>query len=114
MTEHVIDAKNKRLGRLASEIAVILQGKDKPSYNPRLEGNEVVRVKNVSGLVLTGSKEKTKIYYKHTGPLGHLKENKYADVFNKNPAWVLRHAVRLMLPKNKLAAKRLKRLIIEK
>ncbi len=114
MTEYVIDAKNKKLGRLASEIASILQGKNKPGYNPRLEGDNTVKIKNVRGLVLTGDKAKTKIYYRHTGPLGHLKEDKFAYVFEKKPEWVLKHAVRLMLPKNKLTAKRLKKLIIEK
>ncbi len=111
--ERTIDAKNKRLGRLASEIALLLQGKDSPKYNPRLQSDNKVIVKNASGIIMTGTKEKTKIYYKHTGPLGHLKENKYADVFKKNPGWVLKHAVRLMLPKNKLAAKRLRNLIVE-
>ncbi len=113
MAEHVIDAKNKKVGRLASEIAGILQGKNSPRYNPRLEGEDTVVVKNAKGLVLTGRKADMKIYYRHAGQLGHLKENKFADVFKKKPAWVLRHAVRLMLPKNKLAAKRLKRLVIE-
>ncbi len=113
MKEHVIDANNKKLGRLASEIAMILQGKLNPRYNPRLEGEDKVIVKNVTGIALSGRKPTTKIYYRHTGPLGHLKEDKFEDVFKKKPAWVLRHAVRLMLPKNKLAAKRLKRLVIE-
>lgn len=111
--EYIIDAKNKRLGRLASEIAAILQGKKNPSYEPRLEGNDRVVVKNVSQMILSGRKIKQKVYYRHTGPLGHLKIKKYEDIFKKRPAWVLRHAVRLMLPKNRLAAKRLKRLIIE-
>jgi len=111
--DYIIDAKNKRLGRLASEIAVILQGKKSPSYEPRLEGEDRVIVKNVDKIVLTGRKTKQKKYYRHSGPLGHLKIRKYEDVFKKNPAWVLRHAVRLMLPKNRLQAKRMKRLIIE-
>jgi len=111
--DYIIDAKNKRLGRLASEIAVILQGKKSASYEPRLEGSDRVIVKNVDKIVLTGRKSKQKRYYRHSGPLGHLKVKKYEDVFKKNPAWVLRHAVRLMLPKNRLQAKRMKRLIIE-
>ena len=73
-----------------------------------------VLVTNASQIAVSGKKTNQKIYYKHTGPLGHLKERKFADVFKKNPAWVLRHAVRLMLPKNRLNAKRLKNLIIEK
>jgi large subunit ribosomal protein L13 len=75
-------------------------------------GDDKVVVNNVSGLVMTGTKTDKKIYYKHTGPLGHLKERKFADVFKKNPGWILRHAVRLMLPKNRLNAKRLKNLTI--
>lgn len=109
-----IDAKNKKLGRLSSEIASILQGKRNPKYNPRLLGGDKVIVKNASQIVVSGKKVNQKIYYKHTGPLGHLKENKFADVFKKNPAWILRHAVRLMLPKNRLNAKRLKNLTIER
>jgi large subunit ribosomal protein L13 len=111
--EYTIDAKNKRLGRLASDIAVILQGKKHASYNPKDCGDDKVIVKNIKNIVVTGKKATQKIYYKHAGKLGHLKEKKYADVFEKNPGWVLRHAVNLMLPKNKLRAKRIKRLVIE-
>lgn len=109
-----IDAKGKRLGRLASEIAVILQGKRAASYEPRREGSDRVIVKNVQKLTVGGRKASEKRYFRHAGPLGHLKERKFQDVFAKDPAWVLRHAVRLMLPKNRLAARRLKRLMIEK
>lgn len=113
MTDCVIDAKDKKLGRLASEIAVILQGKKKAVYEPRLAGQERVIVKNVGKIILTGRKAKQKVYYRHTGPLGHLKIKKYEKVFAGRPAWVLRHAVRLMLPANRLRNIRLKRLIIE-
>lgn len=107
-----IDATGKKLGRLASEIAVILQGKRSPHYTPRVEGTDTVSVTNAKKIELSGKKALAKMYYKHTGPLGHLKETKFANAFEKNPAWVLRHAVRLMLPKNKLSAKRLRRLKI--
>ena len=113
MAEIILDAKNKRLGRLASDIAVILQGKKIPDYETRLPGKDSVRVKNIKEITLSGRKETNKVYYKHTGPLGHLKVRKFTDVFAKNPAWVLRHAVRLMLPKNRLQKVRLKKLIIE-
>lgn len=113
MADYVIDAKGKSLGRVASEIATILQGKKQPKYEPRLVGSDRVIVENVKSVVLTGRKAVQKIYYHHTGPLGHLKENKFKDVFQKNPAWVLRHAVNLMLPKNRLRAKRMKGLIIK-
>ncbi len=113
MADHIIDAKTKKLGRLSTEVASILQGKIYPSYNPKFSGNDRVIVKNINGLSVSGRKANQKIYYKHSGPLGHLKEKKYADVFKKDPAWILRHAVNLMLPKNKLRAKRMRRLIIE-
>ena len=113
MAVYTIDAKGKKLGRLATEIAVILQGKKSPLYEPRLEGGDRVVVNNVRGIVLSGRKTSEKIYYRHAGQLGHLKKKKYKEVFQKNPAWVLRHAVNLMLPKNRLRAKRMKKLIIE-
>lgn len=111
--EYFIDAKNKKLGRVASEIAVILQGKKSPKFEPRFAGSDKVVVKNINQISLSGKKTFQKIYYKHSGPLGHLKEKKYQDVFKKSPAWVLRHAVRLMLPKNRLQKTRMKRMIIE-
>ncbi|MEK7089921.1 MAG: 50S ribosomal protein L13 [Patescibacteria group bacterium] len=107
-----LDAKNKKLGRLASEIAIILQGKKSPNYTPRVEGVDTVSVKNIKSIELTGKKPLQKMYYKHGGPLGHLKETKFENAFEKNPAWVLRRAVRLMLPKNKLSARRMKRMKI--
>ena len=109
---YIIDAKNRPLGRIASEVAVILQGKKNPDYEPRLSGSDTVTVKNVEHIALTGKKKEQKVYYRHTGPLGHLKERKYKDVAAKNPKWALTNAIRLMLPKNKLAKARLKRLTI--
>ncbi len=111
--DYIIDAKNKRLGRLASEIAVILQGKKNAAYEPRFSGEDKVVVKNAGFITLSGRKTKQKVYYKHTGPLGHLKVRNYEEVFAKNPGWVLRHAVGLMLPKNRLRKERMKRLVIE-
>ncbi len=113
MKEIIIDAKNKPLGRIASQIAVYLQGKNDPSYDPRLPGDVRVVVKNVKEVKLTGNKFNTKIYYRHSGRLGHLKEVKIEKVFARDPAFVLKHAVRLMLPKNRLNKVRLKNLIIE-
>lgn len=112
--DYTIDAKGKKLGRLASEISSILQGKKHADYDPRKVGSDTVTVKNVRGLVLSGRKTATKVYYRHAGPLGHLKERKFADVFAKKPEWVLQNAVRTMLPKNRLRAKRLTRLKFEK
>lgn len=109
----IIDAKQQRLGRLATKIAHILQNKFSVDYEPRLEGGNRVIVKNVTDIEISGNKSEQKIYYRHTGYMGHLKEKSYKEMFSKNPAWVLRHAVAGMLPKNRLQAKRLKQLIIE-
>ena len=111
--EYTIDAKNKPLGRVASEIALILQGKKNPSYDPKNEGTDSVLLKNASKIAVTGRKAQQKKYYHHSGPLGHLKEERYEEKFTKDPAWVIRHAVRLMLPKNRLNVRRMKRLVIE-
>ncbi|MBI2011107.1 MAG: 50S ribosomal protein L13 [Candidatus Colwellbacteria bacterium] len=114
MSKITIDAKNQTLGRLASQIASLLQGKDDPKYNPRLRGETEVVVKNVSGIKLTGRKMEQKVYYRHSGRPGHLKKTKYKDVFPKRPDWVLRNAVSHMLPKNRLQKERMKMLVIEK
>ncbi|GAH52947.1 unnamed protein product [marine sediment metagenome] len=111
--DYTIDAKNKKLGRVASEIATILQGKHDPSYDPRLVGSDRVVVKNVKQVEVSGDKEDSKVYYRHSGRPGHLKKRTYRQMFERNPAWVLRHAVYLMLPKNRLRKRRIKRLIIE-
>ncbi len=114
MANHVVDAKNKHLGRIASTVAYFLQGKDTAAYNPRNAGDNRVIVKNVHLLKVSGAKEDQKVYYRHTGYVGHLKRRKYQGVFSGSPEWVLRHAVAGMLPKNSLRAKRLMRLVFEK
>ncbi|MDD5431301.1 MAG: 50S ribosomal protein L13 [Candidatus Pacebacteria bacterium] len=112
--DYVIDAKGKRLGRIASEVAVILQGKKSVHYEPRLAGQDNVTVKNISKLQFTSGKEVKKIYYRHTGYMGHLKELTLKQMFEKSPENVLKLAVERMLPKNHLKAKRMRRLTIEK
>lgn len=112
MADYQIDAKNKILGRLASEIAGILQGKRHPSFEPRLEGKDKVTISNISKIKVSGKKTEQKTYYRFTGYVGHLRQEKFKDKFAKDPAWVLRRAVYQMLPKNRLRAKRIKRLII--
>ncbi len=114
MKEFILDAKNRSLGRVASEVALILQGKQAPSYEPRKVGDNKVVVKNVKQLRFTGKKLDGKIYYRHTGYIGHLKSKTLKEAFTKSPEWVLKHAVKGMLPKNLLLSKRLKLLIIEK
>lgn len=113
MAEYIIDAKNKKLGRLASEIAIILQGKKSPFYNPRLAGGDTVVIKNVGQLDIQIKKMQQKIYYRHTGYIGHLKEKTLEEFYKQSPAKVLKLAVARMLPKNFLRAKRLKMMAIE-
>lgn len=112
--DYTIDAKNQNMGRLATEIATILQGKKNPNYEPRLAGDDRVIVKNVDGMTISGKKEADKVYYHHTGYMGGLKEETYEEVVaKKGKQEVLRRAVMRMLPKNRLQVPRMKRLIIE-
>ena len=106
-----MDAKNMPLGRIASEAAVILQGKKSVKYNPRLIGDDRVLVKNVGLLIVTGRKFKEKKYFRHTGYVGHLKMRTFEQQFLRDPKKVFREAVRRMLTKNSLNKKRLKNLI---
>lgn len=112
-TTHIIDVTDKILGRVATEIATILQGKKNPAYNPRNVGNDRVIIKNASRMKVSGNKETKKIYYKHTGYMGHLKEMSYERLFAKSPARVIEKAVFNMLPKNRLRQIRMNRLSIE-
>lgn len=112
--DYTIDAKNQNMGRLATEIATILQGKKNPGYEPRLAGEDRVIVKNIDGMTISGKKETDKVYYHHTGYMGGLKEETYEEVVaKKGKQEVLRRAVMRMLPKNRLQVPRMKRLIIE-
>lgn len=107
---HTIDATEKVLGRLATQIATLLQGKHKPDFVPYLDKGDSVIIKNVNKIKLTGRKMEQKKYYRHSGYLGGLKEIPLKKVFERNPELVLEKAVFGMLPKNKLRAKMIKRL----
>lgn len=108
-----IDATGQVLGRLATQIAVILRGKDKPSFRPNLIVGDKVKVVNASKIVVTGRKMEQKRYYHHTGYLGHLKEKSLKELMAKDPADVVRRAVYGMLPSNKLRPTLMKNLTIE-
>ena len=113
--EYRIDAKGKILGRVASEIAMILQGKKSATFQKNRVTADKVYVSNYDAIRVTGSKETDKIYYKHTGYVGHLKEKTFEQHMQKDPKFVLRRAVRKMLPRNFLTQQRIKNLIfIEK
>jgi large subunit ribosomal protein L13 len=109
--EYHIDAKNKILGRIASEIALILQGKKSATYARNRVSADKVFITNIEGIKVTGAKAEQKIYYHHTGYVGHLKELTYEQKFAKDPKSILRQAVRKMLPKNFLNQQRIKNLI---
>jgi len=110
----VVDATGKTLGRLATEIAKILMGKHKPTYTPHIDGGDFVIVVNAEKIFVTGKKLTNKVYYKHTGYMGHLKEATLKEMLEKKPEEVIRLAVRGMLPKNKLRDRRMKRLKVYK
>ena len=107
---HTIDATGKVLGRLASEIVILLRGKYNPDFVPYRDMGDFVIVKNVSKLKITGKKIEQKKYFHHSGYLGSLKAIPLKKLFKTNPDEVLRKAVFGMLPKNKLRAEQIKRL----
>lgn len=105
-----IDASNKTLGRLATDVATRLMGKDKPEYTPHVVCGDKVIVINCAKIKVTGNKLTDKMYYSHSGYPGGIKEISLKDLMIKDPTHVVRHAVKGMLPKNKLAAEMLKNL----
>lgn len=109
---HIIDAKDKVLGRISPEIAHLLQGKHKTSFSYNVDSGDYVVVINAREVELTGRKEQTKVYQRYSGFPGGLKETSYAEMMKKNPDEVVRRAVSGMLPKNKLRDRRLARLFI--
>ena len=101
----LVDADGKVLGRLASRIATILQGKHRPSYVPHMDTGDYVVVLNAAKVVMTGRKAEDKMYRRHTGYVGHLVEESVRDVLAGKPEEIIRRAVRRMLPKTKLGEK---------
>ena len=106
----VVDAKNQVLGRLATKVARLLIGKDKPSFTPYLDSGDHVVVINADQIKMTGNKVEQKMYYSHSGYPGGLKEVPAKRVRQTKPEWVVREAIVGMLPKNKLRARRAKKL----
>ena len=106
----VIDAQGRVLGRLASYVASRLRGKHKPTYTPHVDTGDHVIVVNADKVVLTGRKWDAKMYYRHSGYVGGLKSTSAKRLFEKGPPELVVHAVRGMLPKNRLGRKMLKKL----
>lgn len=111
--KYIIDAAGQRPGRLATAIAQLLMGKNKPDYEPRVDRGGRVVVENVGQMVFSGKKADKKIYRHHTMYPGGLKEVPAKKMLREEPGEVLRHAVAKMLPKNKFRVDRLKRLAIK-
>lgn len=107
---YVIDASSTTLGRLSTEIAKILVGKNKVDFTPHVDGGDYVVVINASKLKVTGGKEDKKIYYRHTGFPGGIKQRTLGEMLEKDPCEVVKHSVRGMIPANKLRDDRLARL----
>ncbi|MBL7204851.1 MAG: 50S ribosomal protein L13 [Desulfobacteraceae bacterium] len=109
---YLVDAKNKILGRLATQIAMRLRGKHKPIFTPHADTGDFIVVINAEKVSLTGKKWDKKIYYRHSGYIGGLKEISAKKLLEKKPEDVLRFAVKGMLPKNSLGRRQLKKLKI--
>ncbi len=108
----VVDAEDKILGRLATEIAIRLRGKHKPEFAPHMDMGDFVVVVNAEKIKVTGNKLDQKFYYKHSGYVGGLKSRSLREMLDKKPEEVIRKAVRGMLPKNRLARQQIKKLKI--
>ncbi|MFA5133587.1 MAG: 50S ribosomal protein L13 [Patescibacteria group bacterium] len=103
-----IDATEKAPGRLAAQISMILQGKNKPDFNPSTDMGGIVHIENVGKMKITGAKMEKKEYFRHSGYPGGLKRTLMKDVSSE---FILKSAVLRMLPRNRLKAQRIKRLI---
>ena len=107
---YVVDAEDKVLGRMATEIARVLRGKHKPSFSPHVDAGDFVIVVNAKRVRLTGAKESDKRYYRHTGYPGGLRSASLSEMREKKPESVVRLAVKGMLPKNRLGRGQLNKL----
>lgn len=107
---HVVDASGKTLGRMASQIAGLLMGKHKVVYAPHLDTGDYVIVLNAAKIKVTGKKAKQKLYYRHSGYPGGLKATAFEDVLATHPTRVIEHAVKGMLPHNRLGRAMFKKL----
>src|SRR5436305_5184625 len=109
---YIVDAEGQTLGRLATRIADTLRGKRKPQYTPHIDTGDFVIVVNCERIRVTGKKLEQKRYYRHTGYPGGLRERTLAEQLARRPDEVLRHAVRGMLPSNRIGRAQLRKLKI--
>ncbi len=109
---YVVDAEGQTLGRLATEVARILRGKNKPQYTPHVDTGDFVVVVNAEKVVVTGRKAEQKLYRRHSGYPGGLKTTTYEQMLERRPTEILRRAVKGMMPKTRLARQQLRKLKI--
>ncbi len=109
---YVVDAEGRTLGRLATEIATLLRGKNKPRYTPHVDTGDFVVVVNAEKVVVTGKKAEQKVYRRHSGRPGGLKETSYEVLLERRPEEILRRAVKGMMPKTRLGRKQFGKLKI--
>lgn len=107
---YVVDADGKTLGRLATEVATVLRGKHKPTYTPHMDCGDYVIVINAEKVEVTGKKRKEKVYKRHTGYPGGLRETTFEKLIAKKPEEIVRHAVKGMMPNGKLGRQMYKKL----
>lgn len=107
---YVIDAEGRNLGRMASEVASILRGKKKATFTPHVDCGDYVIVINAEKVAVTGKKRQEKIYKRHTGYPGGLREVSFEELMEKHPTEAVRHAVKGMMPKGKLGRQMFKKL----
>lgn len=110
----VVDAKGQVLGRLATQVAHVLTGKHKPGYVPFLDTGDFVIIVNAGEVTITGKKQEQKMYRRHTGYPGGLKETQMKKVFDQHPETVIKEAVWGMMPKTKLGRAMIKKLKVYK
>jgi large subunit ribosomal protein L13 len=104
---YLIDAKDQVLGRVASRVAAILRGKHKATYTPHIDMGDNVIIINADKVKLTGTKPQKKMYYRHSGYPGGLKETSFLDMMRKDPTFAMRNAIKGMLPHNRLGRRQL-------
>jgi large subunit ribosomal protein L13 len=107
---HVVDAAGQVLGRLSSQVAQILRGKHKPQYSPHVDTGDFVVIVNAGKILLTGNKADQKTYFRHTGYPQGARTVTYRMAMAKDPSWVIQHAVKGMLPHNRLGREMIKKL----
>ncbi|MFI4847396.1 MAG: 50S ribosomal protein L13 [Candidatus Makana argininalis] len=109
---YILDVKDKILGRIATKVSIILSGKNKPEYNTNIDNGDYIIIINSNKIKITGNKFNKKIYYKHSGYIGGLKKITFKDKILKDPNFIIKNAIKGMLPKGPLGRSMLKKLKI--